>query len=281
MRRGLARLARHQISLASAHEDDGWRLGSGEELIGRGWLPLPMLVQPERHASPVRGAPDLGFDISSSSDVSSTSTVGLSWAASFESVCAAIAQLLDPHAEVVLHDLASDRIIGIWNPLSGRRVGDVSLIDELPEGWAGAPVQGPYRKVLADGRYLSAVSAVVCDPDGVACGLLCVNLDRSPFEQALDVLSRFAAPRAPRPRELFVRDWREQIALTVDDECRSRGMSRERLTREDRLSLVRALDERGLFATRHAAEYAAHALGVSRATVYALLKEVRADARAA
>jgi D-arginine utilization repressor len=206
---------------------------------------------------------------------------GLSWATPLEPLCAAIAELLDPHAEVVLHDLATDRIVGIWNPLSGRAVGDASLIDELPEGWAEAPVQGPYGKVLADGRCLSAVSAVVCDGEGVACGLLCVNLDRSPFDRAVEMLAGFAAPRAPRPPELFVRDWREQIALAVDGECRSKRMARERLTREDRLSLVRALDERGLFATRHAAEYAAHALGISRATVYALLKHTPAHARAA
>jgi predicted transcriptional regulator YheO len=47
------------------------------------------------------------------------------------------------------------------------------------------------------------------------------------------------------------------------------------LTRVQRLELVRALDERGLFATRNAAAHAAGSLGVSRTTVYALLKEAR------
>jgi predicted transcriptional regulator YheO len=40
--------------------------------------------------------------------------------------------------------------------------------------------------------------------------------------------------------------------------------------------VVAALDGQGLFATRGAAEHAGRALGVSRATIYALLREARA-----
>ena len=44
---------------------------------------------------------------------------------------------------------------------------------------------------------------------------------------------------------------------------------------DQRLDLVRVLDGRGLFSTRNAAAHAGRALGVSRTTVYALLKEAR------
>ncbi len=198
------------------------------------------------------------------------------WTDTVVPVCAAVAALLHPHGEVVLHDLASDTIAGIWNPVSGRAIGDPSLLEELPERWDRVPVQGPYAKVLADGRPVSAVSAVVADADGVARGLLCVNLDRSPLEGAAELLRAFAAPVAPRPPELFRRDWRERIALVVDAECRERGVARERLGRDGRREVVAALDAQGLFATRGAAEHAGRALGVSRATVYALLREARA-----
>ncbi len=202
-------------------------------------------------------------------------TTSARWTDTVVPVCAAVAALLHPHGEVVLHDLASDTIVGIWNPVSGRAIGDPSLLEELPERWDAVPVQGPYAKVLADGRPVSAVSAVVADADGVARGLLCVNLDRSPLEGAAELLRAFAAPVAPRPPELFRRDWRERIALVVDSECRERGVARERLGRDGRREVVAALDGQGLFATRGAAEHAGRALGVSRATVYALLKEIR------
>lgn len=199
------------------------------------------------------------------------------WAIPLQSPCAAIAALLSPHAEVALHDLASDRIVGLWNPFPGRSVGDASLLDELPASWQERAVQGPYRKVLADGRELSSISAVVRDGRGRDRGLLCVNLDRGPLLDLAGALASVAAPVEEPPGELFTRDWREQISLTVDSLCRERLLDRRRLTRPQRRDLVGILDERGLFATRNAADHAARALGVSRATVYALLKEVRGE----
>jgi predicted transcriptional regulator YheO len=203
------------------------------------------------------------------------------WALRLETVCAAIAALLHPHAEVALHDLETDTIVGLWNPLSGRGVGEPSLLEELPESWRERPVQGPYRKVLADGRELSSVSALVHDASGRPAGLLCINLDRTPLLDVAALLAGVAAPVEARPPELFARDWREQIALLVDEYCRERGLDRRRLARADRRALVEQLDERGMFATRNAAEHVGRALGVSRATVYALLKEARHERDAA
>lgn len=203
------------------------------------------------------------------------------WAVPYVPACAAVAALLHPHAEVVLHDLAADRIVAIWNPMSGRAAGDPSLLEELPEEWLGeldgdgAGVLGPYPKVLLDGRALTSVSAVLRDHAGARRGLLCINLDRSPLDRVVELLQGFAAPVTPRPPELFERDWREQIALRIDAFCRDRHVHRDRMDRATRLKLVRELDAAGLFATRHAAQHAATALGVSRATVYALLKETR------
>jgi predicted transcriptional regulator YheO len=190
-------------------------------------------------------------------------------------VCEAIVALLAPLAEVAVHDIRRDRIVGIWNPISARKVGGRSLLDELPPYSEDARVIGPYPKVLADGRAVTSVSVVLHNAKGAPRGLLCINFDRSPLDGAIDLLVRFAAPVEVRSSELFEKDWREQILLVVDEECRSRSLRRDRLTREQRLALVRVLDERGLFATRNAAAHAGRALGVSRTTVYALLKEAR------
>ncbi len=181
------------------------------------------------------------------------------WVGPVQTVCAAIAALLHPHAEVALHDLATDTIVGLWNPLSGRRVGDPSLLEELPQSWRERPVQGPYRKPLADGRELSAVSAVVHDTSGGPRGLRCINLDRTPLLDVAPLLAGVAAPVEARPAGLFARDWREHIALAVDELCREHGLDHRRLTRADQRALVERLDEHGLFATRNAAEHAARA----------------------
>ena len=198
------------------------------------------------------------------------------WLKAIEPACAAIAALLHPHAEVVVHELATDTIVAIWNPFSGRTAGDPSLLQELPAHWSEQPMQGPYPKIEVDGRPVSAVSAVVPDAGGVPRGLLCVNLDRTPFEDAARLLGGLFAPTTAQPPELFERDWRDQIAAGVADYCAELALPRERLTRAQRLELMRRLEQAGLFATRNAADHTATALGVSRATVYSMLKELRA-----
>jgi predicted transcriptional regulator YheO len=190
-------------------------------------------------------------------------------------VCEAVVALFHPFAEVAVHDIRRDRIVAIWNPISERQVGQRSLLDELPDHPDGARVIGPYPKILADGRAITSVSVVLHNAKGARRGLLCINFDRSPLDGVAELLTRFAAAVEARPPELFDGDWREQISRLVEEECRSRRLRRERLTRGQRRDLVRLLDERDLFATRNATAHAGRALGVSRTTVYALLKEAR------
>ncbi|WFR71047.1 aminotransferase class I/II-fold pyridoxal phosphate-dependent enzyme [Prescottella defluvii] len=145
------------------------------------------------------------------------------------------------------------------------RPGDPSLLGELDELDPSArDVFGPYEKLLADGRRLSSVSAVLRGPDGEASAVLCVNLDRTPLEQAAAVLSAFGAPSVARPESLFEQDWNERIQHVVGEYVRERGRPVERLTRADRLALLGRLDEANVFAVRRATPVVAAALRVSR-----------------
>ncbi|WP_431676833.1 helix-turn-helix transcriptional regulator [Kitasatospora sp. KL5] len=192
-------------------------------------------------------------------------------------VCQAVALLLGPYAEVVLHDARRDRVLAIWNPHAGRAPGDPSLLGELDRLEPAAhDVYGPYEKLLADGRRLSSVSAVLRGEDGTPSAVLCVNLDRTPLDQAAAVLSRFAAPTAERPEPLFEQDWTERVQEIVGAFVRDRGRPVERLNRAERLAVLAELDRAGVFAVRRAVPVVATALKASRSTVYALLADLKA-----
>jgi D-arginine utilization repressor len=193
-------------------------------------------------------------------------------------VCEAIARLLSPHAEVVLHDPRTDTIAGIWSPVSGRRIGDASLLSEL-DGLrpAGPDVFGPYLKSLPDGRQLSSVSAVMRDESGHADLVLCVNVDRTVFDQAARVLAGFAAPAAGQPRELFDWDWTETVNDVVGAYVRDCGIPLARLSRAARLTLVARLEAAGIFTRRRSVPAVARALGISRSMTYRLLAETREE----
>ncbi|MFB6562992.1 transcriptional regulator [Streptomyces sp. NPDC056400] len=191
-------------------------------------------------------------------------------------VCQAVALLLGPYAEVVLHDPETDRVLEIWNPMTTRRAGDPSLLGELDALAPSAQdVYGPYPKMLVDGRRLSSVSAVLRDAQDRPSAVLCINLDRTPLEQAAAVLSAFGAPVVQRPEPLFEEDWSERIQHVIGSYVRETGRPVERMTRQDRLVVLGRLDEARVFAVRRAAPVVAGALRVSRSTVYGLLAELR------
>jgi D-arginine utilization repressor len=200
-----------------------------------------------------------------------SSVKGSELAAEMRPLIAGIAALLHPYAEVVIHDVERDRIVAIWNPISGRKIGDRSLLNELPETAPGFGVLGPYEKTDVAGHRITSVS-IEAD-DGRA--MVCINLDRHPLDSAVELLRSFAAATQPQPPALFERDWRESIAGLVDDWCRQHLRRRDALTRSERVEIISELDHKGLFATRGAAAHAARSLDISRSALYELLKEAR------
>jgi D-arginine utilization repressor len=200
------------------------------------------------------------------------------WARAWGPVGLAMARLLGPQAEVVLHDARTDRILAIWQPMSGRVPGDPSYLGELDRLAANeSGVYGPYEKLLPDGRRLSCVSAVITAADDTPELVLCVNLDRSPFDQAAELLAAFAAPVRDRPAALFEQDWAERINQVIGGHVRSRGRRVEQFDRADRVAVLAELDQHGVFAVRRSASQVAGALRVSRSTVYALLAQIRTE----
>lgn len=188
---------------------------------------------------------------------------------------AAISTLFYPHAEVVLHDLETGLIAGIWNAFSGRKAGMDSLVENTLEAAGEAGVYGPYEKTGEDGRRLKSVTAVLKDDHGQALGLLCINMDVSHFEAAARLLAAFTGVAAPRPPSLFAGDWREEINTALHDWLRTRGLALTALKKGDRVALVAALDERGLFQTRNAVDHLASLIGASRASIYNYLADAR------
>ena len=186
-------------------------------------------------------------------------TVAQPWRATAE----AVARLLSPHAEVVLHEVATDRIVAIWNPISNRSVGDASLLGELDAIDRGDPdVYGPYQKLLPDGRRISSVSAALRDENGRTEFVLCINLDRTLIHSQRDCWRR-SRPPSRNSAALFERDWVESAHQLIGSYVQRKGLPVNRLKASHRRDLIVQLDEASVFSRRHAVPVIATALGVS------------------
>ncbi len=191
-------------------------------------------------------------------------------------VCDAVAALLHPHAEVVLHALDTETVAHIVNPFSRREPGEPSLLHEIdlrPED----RVLGPYEKVNFDGRRLKSVSAVLRGPQGRAVAVMCINLDVTHVQRAIEALGALAgvAPGARQPAVLFREDWHERINAYVHGWTVRHGVALADLSRAQKRQLVLDLAGDGAFGGRHAAAYVSRVLRLGRATVYNYLRSAR------
>lgn len=195
-------------------------------------------------------------------------------------ICEALVRLLSPHAEVVLHNPVTDTVMAIWNPAPGRGPGDPSLLAELGDFEnKESDVFGPYPKSLPDGRQLSSVSAVMRDDAGNPEAVLCINLDRTVFQEASRLLASFAAPLQQQPHELFEHDWVESVHELIGAYVRTSGTSIDRLTRADRRTLLAKLDANGVFGRQNSIPTVAQILHISRSSLYNTLGEIRKEGK--
>lgn len=192
-------------------------------------------------------------------------------------LCDAIALLLQPQAEVVLHDLATETVAHIANPFSHREVGEPSLLHEI-DFRPDVALIGPYEKVNFDGRRLKSVSAVLRE-DGRAVGVICINLDVTHVHSAIELLTALTRvpPGAGQPAVLFQEDWHERINQYVHAWTARNGVVIADLSRAQKLQLVGELAANGAFGGKHAAAYVSRVLQMSRASVYNYLRAAKGE----
>ncbi|MNB70103.1 MULTISPECIES: helix-turn-helix transcriptional regulator [Pseudomonas] len=196
----------------------------------------------------------------------------------FRAVADAIATLFFPHAEVVLHDLRTQKVDYIANNLSKREIGDDSSLEDMLSEDVSDRNIGPYEKLNWDGQKIRSLSTVLRDSEGRPLAVLCINLNISLFENAKAALDLFLSPSKliPQPDSLFRDDWQERINTFLHAWLRERQLSLNLLTRDHKRELVLALHAEGAFKGKSASNYVANVLNMGRATVYKHLKEMKA-----
>ena len=198
----------------------------------------------------------------------------------FRAIADAIATLFFPHAEVVLHDLLTQKIDYIAHNLSKREIGGDSALDDMLSEEVNERNIGPYEKLNWDGQKIRSVSSVLSDSDGRPMAVLCINLNISLFENAKAALDLFLSPSKliAQPESLFRDDWQERINTFLHGWLRERQLSLNVLTRDHKRELVLALHAEGAFKGKSASNYVANVLNMGRATVYKHLKELKEQA---
>ncbi len=195
-----------------------------------------------------------------------------------------IAQTIGDDCEVVLHDLENPQqsvVYTVNNRVTGRQVGQsfdhlvpqVILSEKLDHD-----IVTNYYFRTAEGRLIKSSTALLKDFDGKVVGALCINIDTSKISGQIEWLQSLmpgAEENASTTEEVpeEVTHVSEVVTDLIDKIIGDKDVSR--LRREEKLELIRFMDQRGIFLMKGAVDQVGSRMGISRVTVYSYIDEVR------
>jgi len=204
----------------------------------------------------------------------------------------------DENTEVVLYDFKdiNHSIIKIHNGhISGRGVGDpltsFAMSKLKDKGKEGPPYYVNYLSMSKNGTPLRSNSFFILDKQGNPRGMLCINTDVTKYQQAAELLQKLAFIPSIKSKEkenninggsnnlntnieALHSSARDMIDEIIFDVTKSREISVERLTADEKMEIVRRLNEEKFFLIKGAVSEVAAILNVSIATVYRYLSKI-------
>ena len=206
-----------------------------------------------------------------------------------------LGQALGSDYEVVLHDLSdgNSAIAAIANGhISGRSTGApltaLALRFLADKEYEQRDYKVGYRGVSRGGGQLRSPTMFIRDEAGRVIGMLCVNFDPSRGIRAANaVLAMCGLPPVSCPpaeaggegaaqsAEIFAGSIPDVVRGAIEDVTGRPGMPGSRLTMEEKVRIVEALQQAGLFHLKGAVSEVAAQLGSSEATIYRYLSKLK------
>lgn len=147
----------------------------------------------------------------------------------------------------------------------------------LAEG-AMAQEQINYVTRSPNGRVLRSSTIPLRDSDGQVFGAFCINVDVTELRLLSKIILELSGSIHEVPEPItFVDDISDVIRAIIDEEEIRIGTPINRLNKQDRINIFRGLDSRGIFSIQRSIPQVAEYLGISRATAYSYLDEIRSS----
>ena len=205
-----------------------------------------------------------------------------------------LGQAMGPNCEVVLHDLTNpeNAIIAIANGhVSGRKIGGPTtdlVLKVMKEGLEGEKsFIANYNARIKNNGICRSSSFFIRDDSNKIVGVLCVNLDISKFVEAKKLLDNLIScevqPCLPAKSTADVMDVFEDLHSSIEDVLTAiidnvlnkYEVTPDRLSLEEKIDVVRRLNENGLFLLKGGLNELARRMQVSEPTLYRYLNKIK------
>ena len=200
---------------------------------------------------------------------------------------------LGDNCEIALHDLTSkdQEIVAISNnPISGREVGaklsNLSLHYLEEKQYLNHDYVMNYKTVGNDGKLMRAATYFIKEEGReMPVGMLCINVNISDLEYLTSTIKKILGIKEEKdiefkmdnPVEILSSPLDEMIDMYIKECLEKMGFASyflaERLNVDEKIKVVKYLQEKGTFKVKGAIVLVAEKLAVSEPTVYRYLKK--------
>lgn len=197
-----------------------------------------------------------------------------------------IVETFGDRVEVVIHDLRqpSSSLIDIKGKVTRRPVGAPTtnvVLKELRRYGNDVKNKYGFTSRTADGKMLKSSILYIRDQDQQVIGYCGINFDMTALLQAQTVLHELTLSTGlpyineEDMTEHYANNMEEVFEAMIKEVLLLFPMTVEQMKKEEKVEMIRELDERGIFLMQGASERIAALLHVSKQTVYNYLDAVR------
>jgi predicted transcriptional regulator YheO len=199
-------------------------------------------------------------------------------------------RMFGDNCEVALHDLTTSRmqLVYITGKVTRRKVG-APVTDAVTKHFLrdGDAVRDRhcFMTLTDDGRELKSSTSYVRNSEGRVVAAFCVNFNTTDHHNAIQMLRAFVniAPSETEANGTF-QDGPERMSFSIDHTVDSLfeqavadiGKRPASMSTDEKIRLVKTLEQRGAFQIKGVVGQVAVRLGVSNFTIYNYLKKIRA-----
>jgi len=216
---------------------------------------------------------------------------------SYFPIASFIASIVGPKCEVVIHDIEDleHSIIHIENSyISGRKIGDGStdLVLKLIQDkrYKESNYIANYEAKGPNGQTYRSSTYYIKDEQAQLVGLMCLNIDITHLEVAaswiqdilnggqLNPISPFEVSSQEKPKqasEYLQGNVDEIITHIIESAVGQLQIPPERLSSNEKIELVKQLNEQGVFLLKGGVMQVAKVLNVSEPTVYRYIQKIK------
>lgn len=204
----------------------------------------------------------------------------------FFPVAESIGALFGRNCEIVIHDLnhPQSSVIKVVNGgVTGRKVGqsirDLVISVLLSDKYSNDMLAN-YRSISSDNeKVIKSSTALIRDNAGIPIGAFCINFDITDLLTVQPQLNDLTYTTDAQPSETRLEDLPQDVMQIVnhiiEQSIITVGKPVDTLSKNERMEIVKFLDEKGVFLIKGGVEKVAAALKVSRYTIYSYLDNLK------